>query len=93
MKRTATLVATVLMVLGLMACASTQKIMDSWVGSTGAEFIEGAGLGPPEEVRPDGRGGQILVWGSSPNAVTQVYVDANDKIYYWRTYGATWVTD
>ncbi len=81
-----------LSVLAAQSCTSTQKLMNSWMGSTGAEFIAGAGMGPPEDVRPDGRGGHILIWGSYPNAVTQIYVDSDDRIYYWRTYNSvTWV--
>ena len=85
----ATIVAPILLTCLLAGCVSTRKAFDSWIGTTGADFIARAGLGPPDEVRSDGRGGQILVWGAAPNGVTQIYVDVEDVIYYWRTSGPT----
>ena len=68
------------------ACTSTNKAFDSWLGSKGTEFIAKSGLGPPDGVRSDGQGGKILVWGTPPSPVTQIYVNPSGLIYYWRTY-------
>ena len=86
------LAAGLVMALAFAACSSVQSNMDSWLGSKGDEFIKGADMGPPEEIRDDGKGGHILIWGASPNQITQAYVDANDRIYYWRVRtGTTWI--
>ena len=66
-----------LLCLGLVGCASTQKIMDSWVGHHQSELI--ASWGPPTTVTSDGKGGSILVYrwdvnlGQTPGKATVDY--------------------
>lgn len=61
-------------------CASTQKIMDSWLGHHQSDLI--ASWGPPTRTASDGKGGSILIYeqyvnlGQSPG---QAQVD------YWKT--------
>ena len=50
----------VLLLPGCMTTAKMNKIMASWVGHDANELI--AAWGPPQQVMPDGRGGQIFAF-------------------------------
>jgi len=54
-----------LLCFGLVGCASTQKIMDSWTGHHQSELI--ASWGPPTRTASDGKGGAILIYESYVN--------------------------
>lgn len=87
--------------LFLFSCESQKKIaqkMNSWIGSHKSEIIRS--WGPPTEgVAPDGKGGEILKYGTSRNVIApvgniyvsrtinkyqQIYCDSTGKIYYVR---------
>jgi hypothetical protein len=79
-----------------LACSSTKKLMDSWVGDTKQNLI--LKWGPPERTATDGGTGEILVYSKQKyNAITEAtmyfiymfYANSDDKIYHWRTESGT----
>jgi len=87
----------ILLCLMLTGCASTGKIMESWIGHQKSEIINS--WGPPQRYSPDGKGGEILIYESSSALASpigemmitqtitnykQVYVNQKGTIYYVR---------
>jgi hypothetical protein len=52
----------------IVGCYSTQKTMDSWIGSSKKDLI--MNWGPPDRTASDGSGGEILIYAK------QVYIPA-----------------
>ncbi len=82
MKRAAAVLAFVVFATG---CASIDKTMQSWVGSTEGDLI--AAWGPPQGVYSDGRGGKILAYYGHVAVSVPGYVYGN---YYTAPHDGGW---
>lgn len=53
-------IVSLLLLLLIGGCASTKKIMDSWLGMSKVELYKK--WGPPNQITTDGNGGEILIY-------------------------------
>jgi hypothetical protein len=65
--------------------ARNNELMQSWMGCQESQLI--AAWGPPPNVRDDGKGGHVLVYGNFNGAYRMFYVDSSGVIYSWRWRG------
>jgi len=80
----------------LSSCETLQDQMNSWLGASKQQLL--MSWGPSDRTTSDGNGGEILVYAKavylmatsySPSMTywdyKMMYVNSNDKIYYWMT--------